>query len=315
MIKSIFKLFAYFLIVFLLLVASWFFWEHHRDHLAALDMGAYDVIFINDSLTTTPLIQEPREYHDINLYSEKTGNITFYLSLPPEIPQEGLPVIIILGGLQIGRYNFSFIENPAQNIIVIYKYPYDRSNWYEGMALFEIAKIRNAVLSVPAQVVEVIKWLQKQSWYDGQKLSVAGYSFGALFTPAVYRLANRYNVSIKQGIISYGGADIYEMLRANLKKHNPLSRELIARIASTAINSVDPKHHLPFMSNEFLIINGKKDKQIPKECWLLLHELTPEPKTIMILDEGHMHTRKPELTKKLVDLSREWLVEKGVLNH
>jgi len=313
MIKSILKYCTFILSFFLLLVFVWSIWEHNRDHLAVLDLGVDDVVLVRDSVNNTPFIEEPREYHDIDLQSRTTGEIKLYVSLPTDIPKEGLPVILILGGLQIGQYNFAHIENPGKNVIVIYKYPYDRSYWYEGTALFEIPKIRNAVLSVPAQVVEVIKWLQNESWYDG-RLSVAGYSFGALFTPAVYHLADAYNVQLKQGIISYGGADIYLMLKANLKKHNFFNRELIAWLASTAIYSVDPKHHLPYMKNEFLIINGSKDKQIPKECWLSLHKLVPEPKTIMILDEGHMHPRKPELTKKLVDLSRGWLMKKGALN-
>jgi hypothetical protein len=68
------------------------------------------------------------------------------------------------------------------------------------------------------------------------------------------------------------------------------------------------------MNNEFLLINGTEDHQIPVECWQELHNEVPEPKTIILLNEGHMHPRKVELTKNLVRLSQDWLLERGVIN-
>ncbi|NOG47714.1 MAG: prolyl oligopeptidase family serine peptidase [Calditrichaeota bacterium] len=314
MIKLILKYFALIFSLLLCVIFVWAIWEHNRNHLAALDFGINEIIETSNISSQDSIYGEPREYQEVNL-SGSAGNIKIYISLPLIIPKEGLPVILILGGLQIRRSNFSLIENPGNNAIVIYKYPYDDSGWYDGTALLEIPKIRNAVLSVPAQVVEVVKWLKEESWCDRRRVSIAGYSFGALFTPAVYRLANKYSVQLSYGVIAYGGADIYLMLKANLKKNNFFTREIIALLASTAIFSVDPENHLHHLNNEFLVINGNQDKQIPEESWLLLHNLLPEPKTVLILDDGHMHPRKPELTTKLVNISRDWLTEKGVINH
>jgi hypothetical protein len=91
-------------------------------------------------------------------------------------------------------------------------------------------------------------------------------------------------------------------------------RSFGALLGETAIYSIEPERHLPYMNNEFLLINGTRDHQISEYSWKKLHRLIPQPKTVVILDEGHMHPRKTELTKKLVKISRVWLRERGLIN-
>ncbi len=68
------------------------------------------------------------------------------------------------------------------------------------------------------------------------------------------------------------------------------------------------------MKGEFYLINGLRDKQMPADSWQLLHDLTPQPKKIEMLDEGHMHPRKEYLTEKLIKMSHVWLKEKAIMN-
>ena len=65
-------------------------------------------------------------------------------------------------------------------------------------------------------------------------------------------------------------------------------------------------------TNIFRLIR-KSVLSVPSQA-LTLHQLTPQPKTVVILDKGHMHPRKPELTRELVKISREWLLERGLVN-
>jgi hypothetical protein len=46
----------------------------------------------------------------------------------------------------------------------------------------------------------------------------------------------------------------------------------------------------------------------------MLHRLTPEPKTVVFLDEGHIHPKKSDLINKLIEISTQWLIQKGVLD-
>lgn len=314
MLKTFLKNSLLIIVIVLLIIINWSSWEYLRDPLAAIDMVSSKIKVVKDSTFSSNVIAEERAYHTFTLESEETGQITLLISMPIKPAEVKTPVIVILGGLHIGVQNLSFIKNPGDNILVIYNYPYSPEYWYEGTALFEIPKIRNAVLKVPAQVVEMISWLKIQKWCDEERMSILGYSFGALFTPAVYHLLAAKEITMGPGIIAYGGADIYTMLYSNLRKMDDPLKSLTAWFAATSIRAIEPSLHAPFMQNEFLIINGNQDHQIPEICWTGLHELIPEPKEIMILDEGHMHPDKPQLTYKLVDISRSWLLERGILN-
>ena len=136
-----------------------------------------------------------------------------------------------------------------------------------------------------------------------------------MFLPAVYHLGQSRGMSFNPGVLAYAGVDIYDLVYVNLEeKLQTPWREAAAWLIETAIYGVEPERHLPFVRNELLLINGTKDRQISAYSWQRLHRLAPEPKTVVILEEGHMHPRKPELTKRLVAISKAWLAERGVVN-
>jgi hypothetical protein len=296
------------------LTMIWSLGERRRDPISVLDPGISDLKVCHDSAYSDPIVPVPRQYHDLTFISATTDTVHIVLSLPDPLPAGSLPVMVILGGLEIGRESMAYITNPGQNVLIVYQYPYHPRYWYDGAAITQIPVIRHAVLIVPAQVVEVIQWLRRQSWTDSTRVSILGYSFGALFVPAVYHLAYEKHFRLAPGVIAYGGADVFRLLNTNLKNIAQPWRFPVAWLAATAIYAADPAHHLPYMHNEFLIINGNRDHQIPEYCWKKLDALTPEPKTVIILDEGHMHFRKPELTRRLVVISQKWLYEQGIIN-
>ncbi|MBL7032858.1 MAG: hypothetical protein ISR91_01820 [Candidatus Delongbacteria bacterium] len=298
----------------LLLIIIWAGWERTRDPLAALDRDAGLVSVLQDSAFQLDVTTAPRSYRQVVLTTERLGEITVSFSLPLEIPTGGLPLIVVLGGLEIGEANFEMIDDPGANIIAIYHYPYSPEYWYAATTISDIPLIRRAVLQVPAQVATLIEWAGTADWIDAERISVTGYSFGAMFLPALYHLAEGNNLRLGPGVIAYAGTDIGSLLHANLVDIQEPERTLLAWLAATAIFPLEPAAHLPHLSNEFLLINGTSDHQIPEESWRRLHQLTPEPRRVIILDAGHMHPRKPDLTRKLVNISRDWLLEKTAIN-
>ena len=307
-------LLSLFLVLFLLF-GGWMLWERNRDPLSSIDLKAGRVQLSDDTTYTMAFEDIPeRKYRHVVLGSEYLGNIEAFISQPKFMPKEGLPVVIIMGGLEIDMDIFRLIQDPGNNIYVIFKYPYTPEYWYEGTAIVEIPVIRRSMLRVPSQVLSLYQWVSKEPWAEDERVTVTGFSFGAMFLPAVNHLAQRRGEVLNPGVIAYAGADISDLLYTNMEKIDASWRSLLAYIGETAIYGIEPAHHLSYMNNEFLLINGTRDHQISTYSWKKLHHLTPQPKTVMILDEGHMHPRKPELTKKLVKIIRGWLRERGLIN-
>ena len=298
-------------IVFILL---WVARQHLRDPLDFIDRPIGNLHIAQDSTFQVDFLPVDRNYHATILTNTDIVGIRCVISFPLNIPAEGLPVIIILGGLEVGHYTLRYIPDPGHNIIIVYQYPYHPEYWYTGTAINEIPTIRESILSVPSQVLAVRNWAAVQNWSDDERITISGYSFGALFVPAIYRLAEEHKVKIGYGVISYGGADLYRILASNMTNVSQPWRSIVSWLAITAIRGMEPAYHTSYLTSEFLLINGTRDYQIPESSWRELHRLIQEPKTIKILDEGHMHPRKTDLTKRLVRISQEWLLQKKAVN-
>lgn len=312
--KNIIKIIFTLLLVIVLLIAGWTIWERNRDPVAALNTDPGKITTVVDSPLTSRFLSEEREYRHIILSTEHIGDIEIYISLPLIRYTKKIPAIIVMGGLEIGIHNFRYISEPGNNAIIIYQYPYQTDQWRNNSAISQIPLVRRTILNIPAQILSLINWIIKQSWIDTNRINLSGYSFGAFFIPAIYHIDGLKKQQLAPGVIAYGGVDIYFLLMTNMKKTSKLFRMLGSWFASTAIYPIEPALHLPKMNNEFLLINGTLDDQIPSDSWKRLHQLVPDPKSIIILEEGHMHPRKHELTLKLVNISKKWLRERNVIN-
>jgi dipeptidyl aminopeptidase/acylaminoacyl peptidase len=174
--------------------------------------------------------------------------------------------------------------------------------------------IRRAILDVPAQVTLVADLLARDPAIDAERTALLGFSFGALFVPAIQRVASEDGRPFDAMIMAYGGADIAALLDANLRVRSGVLRRGLAATGATLVHAMEPGHHLPRIPGRFLLIRGDQDAQIPTALAVGLAELTPEPKEVVVLAAGHMGPRDPALTARVVAISQDWLVREGVID-
>ena len=289
----------------------------HGNPFLMLERDPASVTVVRDSsYTKTTLTGESRIYRDIQLDGDGVGPVRITLSLPAgalDSVSGTLPVVFVLGGLEIGRESLSYITRQGRNALVAYEYPYSSEYWYEGMPLTEIPVIQKAILSVPAQVAAAFRWVSGESWADRDRVVLLGYSFGAFFVPAAYRVVERSGVPLRCSVMAYGGDDLNLLLRTNMDLTPGWWRDLLAFAAATTLAPMEPARHVPHIEDDMLLLNGNEDPMIPKVSVETLRRLKPLPKTIVNLDAGHMHPNFPGLTARIVDESRRWLIEKGAV--
>jgi len=266
-----------------------------------------------DSNYTVDLGFEKRIFEDMVMRTDAQDSIQFTVSFPQIMPEKQYPVLLILGGLEIGRQSLQYIPYHGDNILIGYQYPYSPTYWYRHSPVSQVPKIQSAAFAVPDQVTKIGNWIHRQSWAREAPVNLLGYSFGAMFLPAIYHRAQSDSAIFGSGILAYGGADLFNLFRANIEAQDPW-KSLGAWLLETAVYPLEPLHHTEFMKGKFLLINGRYDDQIPEICWKKLHEAVPEPKTIMVLEAGHMNPKKPELTLEIVRYSQDWLAKNGAIN-
>ena len=137
-----------------------------------------------------------------------------------------------------------------------------------------------------------------------------GVSLGALFTPAIYHLADREGVVLADGVIAFGGADLESLLMQNVLKN------LIgAKVLAMMLHPLEPALHIPYVHQEILFINGTNDDKIPIDSAKRLHRLKPPPKKIVWLDTEHIQPNREKIVRQVVEITTDWLQLKEILKH
>ncbi len=295
-----------FFVVFLL--GSLVFINYVKDPLSSLRGQSLETKVIQEKIYLVPDGKNIRKYMDIVLKTKDEKEIHFTLSLPLSIPEGGLGCAFIVDGLETGRTSLGYIKGQQGYALIAYEYPPILKKLKGISSIRYIWGIRKAALHVPADLLTIVKWVQKESWYDKDPISFLGFSFGAQFIPPTYRLAEEENISFGPSVLAYGGGSLYEIFYA--LPGNSWIKAPRAWLAAQIFRPLEPALHVPHIKGEFLIINAKKDKVIPFKSALKLQALMPEPKTIINLESGHLKPGDEKTIQMLMKISKEWLSNK-----
>lgn len=295
-------------------VGAWALSSRLGDPMEALRRDPVEVRVVRDSAYPGETAAgEARRFRDLTVVTGDAGTIRVTTSRPVEAAPGSLPIVVILAGLRTGRESLDVVERHGPNLLVGYQYPYDQETWYRGARVTQLPVIRRAALDVPWQVSHLLERLAADPATDTSRTALLGYSFGALFVPAVQRLAAERSRPFDALILAFGGAGIEGLLDANLRVGPTPLRRGIAWAGASLLHPLEADHHLPHLAGRSLVIRGAADRQVPPELSARLAERIPGPKRVVTLEGGHMNPRDRELTQRVVRLSQEWLAEQGVI--
>ncbi len=80
-----------------------------------------------------------------------------------------------------------------------------------------------------------------------------------------------------------------------------------------AVHRLARDHDLP-LGPAIMAYGGADDSLNPEASARLMQEFTPQPKTVIRLEGGHIRGGKTELAKTIVAISQGWLLERGAIN-
>jgi len=236
-----------------------------------------------------------------------------YLRIPDA---EGpLPVMVLLGGLHTGREAVHLVGETGlvrQFIFMTADYPYEGKTKHVSPLEFTLAlpAIRDAVFDAAMSVSTMIDYLETREETDMDNIFLTGVSFGSFFVVPAGALDTR----VKAVASLYGGGDIPALIAANIKGVPWILRKIAGELAGLILLPVEPLDYAHMIApRHFLMVNGRDDEQIPRECVLKLFDRARQPKDIAWFETTHVHPTKSDITQELTTQVDAWISEKKLV--
>ncbi len=250
------------------------------------------------------------------LEDPEVGRIGLMVSLPHPGPEGPLPASVLVGGLGPGERTLAYLRAPAgDNAIVAYDWPVPETTPRGAGWVLRAPGLYRRILSVPAQVAAALDWASRQPWADERRISLLGFSLGALAAPAAQRLADEAGHAVRWTVLAYGGTDLGELLAAHPRVRPDWVKPLLSRVVDLLLRPIEPAHHLPHLDGRFLVLGGRDDELVPRRPARRFQALTPAPKTTVELGGEHigMGPGQTALLDEIIRVSRGWLIDRGAI--
>ena len=287
------------------------------DPLAALprgaDLGSAD---LGAAAVTETLHEDGRVIRRYTIADPVLGAIGFVVSLPDPLPAGPMPVVVVLGGLGTGLKNIRHVPPAGDNVLVGYDWPIPRK-FPKGLDLVrDLPELYRGAFSVPGQIAAAVDWVAAQAWADPARVSLLGFSLGAIAAPAAQRLLEARDREVGWTVLAYGGAELGALVAHHPRVSPKAAAPLLGRLAGWLFRPLEPARHLPHLSGRFLVIGGREDGLVPERSARLMRELAPEPKTLRLLDGQHMGVGRGQeaLLREILGITEAWLVAQGAVN-
>ena len=116
------------------------------------------------------------------------GPIGLVVSLPEPLPDRPLPILVVLGGLGTGLKNIRYVPPVGDNVVVGYDWPMPPKLPKGIDLIWQVPSLYDRVFRVPGQIAAVVEWVAAQPWAERERISVLGFSLGAVAAPPAQRL-------------------------------------------------------------------------------------------------------------------------------
>lgn len=278
-----------------------------------------------DPAAAVTVVEERRERWDgrvllhVAIRGPSVGETRFVVSLPDPVPDEGVPVVVVLGGLSGASRSIRRIGelagDPGPNAFIGYDWPLPRDAPPLHEMALRLPALRRAVLSVPGQVDAILSWASGQRWADPGRVSLLGFSLGAFVAPAALRLVEERGGAVRWTVLGYAGAPIGAVVAG----HPGVRPRWLAGAAGAAadllLHPLEPAIHLPRVRGRFLVLRAGSDRLVAAGAAERYAALVPEPHTLVVVDGDHMGVggERRKLLEKVVGLSRSWLESEGAI--
>lgn len=299
------RLAAAFVMAVVLLAGGWLLWLSQQDELDSLPRAEGRLIFEQEHQS----VSGARIDRHILFRDARLGQIGVTISMPQAITGEAMPVVVVLGSSREGRDNIAPFGDMGRTVMIGYDWPFSRQA-FDGDALAALTPdIRQRALGIPGQVRAVLDWLDGQSWADTSRVSLVGYSQGAVIAPSVQRLLQEGGHSVGWTVLINGGAGLGTMIADTTALHPVWARPLLGLMADRLLEPIEPAAHLPHLDGRFLILSWA-GSGLPAQAVADFQAFAPKDKSLVTIPE----TGRAEWLARSLSMARDWLTAQQAIS-
>ena len=294
-----------------LLVGGWLLWLSQQDALDALPQADGRLVFERER----QVLSDARIERHMIFRDARLGRVGVTISVPQAITGAAMPVVVVLGGFREGRDNIAPFSDMGRTVLIGYDWPFSRKA-FDGDALAALSPdMRRRALGVPGQVRAVLDWLDGQSWADTSRVSLVGYSLGAVIAPSVQRVLQEGGHSVGWTVLANGGAGFGTMIADTPALHPAWARPVLGMAAARLLAPLEPAAHLPHLDGRFLMLSWSGGA-MPAQSVADFQALIPANKSLAVRALEARGNARPaaSLLAQSVEAARDWLTAEQAIS-
>jgi len=231
----------------------------------------------------------------------------------PDGPSHPRAAFLLMGGMRAGRRALEGLPVDRYPLVwMAIDYHYAPPPAFPGpfSLMSELNRVEEGLEKTVAGLCLALDYLEQRPDVDPSRTGIGGGSLGAF----VAVLAGALDPGFDAVVALYGGAPAYRVVENTLKFSSPIARKAMALFLKPWLDRVDPIRFVPDISpRPFLMVNGREDAWIPRECVEALYEAARDPKEIHWVDTPHVIQGRPEFVGQVAEVAVDWLASQGWL--
>lgn len=281
-----------------------------RDYRPVFARTAGELIRVKDS-TGVGRAVDGKQITEVTLVSDTGLEVRLRVRAAGERTGQRHPAAILIGGYKTGRKTADVPRRTGNLVLASIEYPYhgpDRPSGWEWVRWFP--HMRQAILRTPPALLLAAQYLYTRGDVDRDRVSIIGVSLGVPFAVAAGATDRR----LAGVALLHGGGDIRRMAAyAFADKGPPWLVELMAVGMAGLLAPLEPtKYAGEIAPRPILMVNAAGDETIPTASVEALYRAAREPRRMIWLDSGHVALSDPDVIERLMQLSLQWMEERGL---
>lgn len=205
-------------------------------------------------------------------------------------------VVITYAGADTGDAILRLIPPRDDLVVVAVQYPWRPPHTIIGK-LRAIYDIRQAAYRTIAGGMLAVDEIAMQERLDTRRIVLVGASLGSVFATIHGAIDGR----LQQVVLIHGGADLQDMLEAEIPHVPAWIRRPVVRAARVTIDTFDPAHYVARIApRNLLVIAARDDWRFPPRAVVAFFNRARQPKELLWTNTPHVGARSPRVVETVM---------------